>query len=144
MDNHTKAKLLQHKLKFLFQQQVILDLNKMKNLVLICFFIFCSINGQESEKIKIKQIKSFDKVYVFIFKDLKTKKIDYFFSYKRDICDNGVEIKKGKKYKINLAEINIRNQNDGNQYSLGLDDFTVPINHKLYYSDDVKGLYFCK
>lgn len=43
-----------------------------------------------------------------------------------------------------MSEITIRHQNDGNNYLMGVGEFTLPTDHKLYYSDNVKGLCVCK
>lgn len=102
------------------------------------------LNAQQKAEVKIKGIINLEKSFVFKFKDLKTKKINYFFSYKKDSCNTRIEIKKNRKYKISLFGIDIAHQNDGNKYSIGVDDFSVPKNRKLYYSDCVKGKYLCK
>lgn len=115
----------------------------MKNLIILLSF-FSVLNAQQETKIKIKRIVDLEKSVVFKFKNLDTKEINYFFSYKKDNCNKGILIKKRKKYNIILSEINILHQNDGNEYLIDLDNFNIPKNHKLYYSDNVKGLYICK
>lgn len=115
----------------------------MKIIFLIYILTFYNVNGQEFRRIKIKHIQNFEKVIVFKFKDLKTKKIDYFFSYKEEACDNSKKIERLKKYELSLSEINVWHQQDGNKYLLEIGGFKVPDNHKLYYSEKVKGLYLC-
>ncbi|KFF23442.1 hypothetical protein IW16_24565 [Chryseobacterium vrystaatense] len=100
--------------------------------------------AQQENEVRIKKIIEFEKSYVFKFKNLKTRKIDYFFSYKKDTCDNGVKIYKGKKYNIMMFRITIPHQNDGNTYMMGVDDFILPSGHKLYFSEYVRGLYVCQ
>jgi hypothetical protein len=118
--------------------------NMKKITLLFAFMISLSLYAQETTEIRIKKIIEVEKSYVFKFKNIKTKKIDYFFSYKKDACENGLKISQGKKYNIIMFEINIPHQNDGNTYSMDVDDFNLPSNHKLYYSEFVKGLYVCK
>ncbi|SMO77483.1 hypothetical protein SAMN06265171_106277 [Chryseobacterium rhizoplanae] len=117
----------------------------MKNFTLIPVLILNSfLYSQQKIEIRIKRIIEFEKSYVFKFKNLKTRKVDYFFSYKKDTCDSGAKICKGKKYVIVMSEFTIPHQNDGNTYLMQIDDFTLPSDYKLYYSDNVKGLYVCK
>lgn len=117
----------------------------MKKIILIPALILNSfLYAQQNTEIKIKKVIEFEKSYVFKFLNLETRKVDYFFSYKKDACDGGAKINKGKKYAIAMFEITIPHQNDGNTYLMDVDNFTVPSGHKLYYSDNVKGLYVCK
>lgn len=117
----------------------------MKNFILIPVLILNSfLYSQQKVEIKIKKVIEFEKSYVFKFKNLKTRKVDYFFSYKKNTCDSGSKIIKGKKYTIVISEFTIPHQNDGNNYSIEIDNFTLPSKHKLYYSDNVNGLYVCK
>jgi len=117
----------------------------MKKFTLIPVLILNSfLYGQQKIEIKIKKVIEFEKSYVFKFLNLKTRKVDYFFSYKKEICNEGAKINKGKKYTIVMSEFTIPHQNDGNNYLMGVDNFILPSDHKLYYSDNVKGLYVCK
>jgi len=117
----------------------------MRKLALFILLIFSFVcNAQQTSEIKIKKILELEKSFVFKFKNLKTKKIDYIFSYKKDVCKEGIEIKKNKKYNLALSEINISHQNDDNEYLMGVDNFNIPKNHKLYYSDHIKGTYMCE
>ncbi|KFF17458.1 MULTISPECIES: hypothetical protein [Chryseobacterium] len=117
----------------------------MKKIMFILMLILTSfLYAQQENEVRIKKIIEFEKSYVFKFKNLKTRKIDYFFSYKKDTCDNGVKIYKGKKYNIMMFRITIPHQNDGNTYMMGVDDFILPSGHKLYFSEYVRGLYVCQ
>ncbi|GEN69908.1 hypothetical protein [Chryseobacterium rhizosphaerae] len=117
----------------------------MKKLTLIPVLILNSfLYSQQKIEIKIKKVIEFEKSYVFKFKNLETRKVDYFFSYKKDTCNSGSKINKGGKYAIVMSKLTVPHQNDGNTYSMEVDNFILPPNHKLYYSDNVKGVYVCK
>jgi len=116
----------------------------MKKITLILVIIInLSICAQQKIEIRIKKIIEVDKSYIFKFKNIKTKKIDYFFSYKKNACGSGLKINKGKNYNIEMFKVNIPHQSDGNNYSMEVGDFILPSNHNLYYSEFVKGLYIC-
>lgn len=111
----------------------------------VIFGFYSLFNAQQKFDIKIKKIKELEKSFVFKIKNLKTKEISYFFSYKKDsTCNNKVKIQKNKQYELLFYEINIPYQNDGNKFNVGIDDFRIPNNHKLYYSENIKGLYICE
>ncbi|MDN3693301.1 hypothetical protein QWZ06_13900 [Chryseobacterium tructae] len=112
--------------------------------LILALIINLSLYSQQRIEIRIKKIIEVEKSYVFKFKNIKTKKIDYFFSYKKDACDSGLKIHKGKKYNIVMFEVTIPHQNDGNTYLMEVGDFILPPNHSLYYSEFVKGLYVCQ
>ncbi|SHM45105.1 hypothetical protein SAMN05444360_11222 [Chryseobacterium carnipullorum] len=117
----------------------------MKKITLIPILILSSLlYAQQKTEVKIKKIIEFEKSYVFKFKNMKTRKIDYFFSYKKDTCDNGLKIYNGKKYTLIISEFTIPHQNDGNTYMMGVDDFILPSGHKFYFSEYVRGLYVCQ
>ncbi|MEG0926847.1 hypothetical protein [Chryseobacterium sp.] len=117
----------------------------MKKITLILGVIInLSLSAQKRIEIRIKKIIEVEKSYVFKFKNIKTKKTDYFFSYKKDSCDSGLKIQKGKKYNIVMFEVSIPHQNDGNTYLMEVGDFILPSHHSLYYSEFVKGLYVCQ
>lgn len=117
----------------------------MKTLSLFILLSFYSVlSAQQETEIKIKKIIDLEKSFIFKFKDLKTREVNYFLSYKKDSCSKGIEIEKNKKYRIILSEINILHQKDGNEYLIGVDNFNIPKNYKLFYSEHVKGAYICK
>ncbi len=117
----------------------------MKKITLILTLIInLSLYAQQKLEIRIKKIIEVEKSYVFKFKNIKTNKIDYLFSYKKNSCNSGLKIHKGKKYNIVMFKINIPHQNDGNTYLMEVGDFILPSNHNLYYSEAVKGLYVCQ
>lgn len=62
------------------------EIKKNEKIVIIPTIILSSfLNAQQTTEIKVKKIIEFEKSYVFKFKNLKTKKIDYFFPIKKTL-----------------------------------------------------------